>query len=186
MRNASTDASRPGDVASGRDAIPALLWTFALLAGALALFLPRGAADEGMARSLSTVWATLLLLAAAFTLAPARTRSPKDWHRWRVAWTTAWLLFGIHCVVSILGPLGGSFGAMFETPLVSTPVFNLVLSAWWTVDVALAWLSADPSERDRRVHLQRTGLLFILLVAFLVASVVQGTTTARFLGAVVG
>lgn len=170
------------DPVGGRDPVRLGTWAFAALFTAIALFLPQGHPDRGMAQSLSTVWVSMMLLWVVFFIAPFRRRLPRTWKRWRTAWTASWVVFMIHCAVSILGPLGGSLTAMFDSPLVSSPEFNLVLGTWWSADVLLSWLRADHAEETAWIRRQRIALLVVLLIAFIVASVVQGSPTAKILG----
>jgi len=172
-----TDAT----VSSGtsRDKYVLGLWSALVVLTGIALLSPLGSPDRAMARSLSTVWVTILALLPVYALAPSRSKTTRRWRDWRSVWTVALVSFGIHAIVSIAGPLGGSVGAMFDTPLVSTPYFNLILSVWWAADVLHSWVHPDETKG---VRLQRNALHVVLLVAFTVASVVQGTPTARLLG----
>ena len=163
------------------DRVVPLVWVGAAVLTGIALVLRVAAMEPGMARALATVWATIIVLWAAYAWAPGRRVSDVGWRRWRAAWSAALAAFLVHCAVSILGPLDGSPGAMFDTPLVSTPTFNLILTLWWSFDVFMAWSGPD---REEPVWLarQRTALHAVMLVAFTVASVVQGSPTARLLG----
>lgn len=75
---------------------------------------------------------------------------------------------------------------MFDSPLVSSPVFNLVLTAWWMVDVLLVWGRSDPMETTDWIRRERNGIHVVLLVAFMVAAVAQGSPTAKLIGGALG
>ena len=167
----------------GRDPIQIAIWMFAVIIGLLSLSSPQGAEEPGLARSLSTVWVTLLLLWATYAFAPSRRGNALTWRRWRAAWTAALVLFCIHGIVSIAGPLGGDILAMFDSPQVSTPFINLALLGWWIFDVALAWLRPRTEESSPAwIRRQRAALHVVILIPWLIATVVLGTPTGQLIG----
>lgn len=97
-------------------------------------------------RVVLSIWAAILLLTPALCFHVfSRSRAANTY--WRFFWTFAYLAFLVHLYWAIFGTFGGDLGAMFHSSeglapnrcrVIENPGPDLVLAAWWGVDVILA------------------------------------------------
>jgi hypothetical protein len=116
-------------------------------------------------RVVLTIWVTLILLTPALCFhVLARHRAPNSY--WRAFWTFAYLAFLAHVCWTVFGTFHGNVAEIFHSragvatdpeKIVRHPWADFVLTAWWALDVLLAWLVSDdqPWVRAERgaVHL---------------------------------
>lgn len=123
-----------------------------------------------------TVWATMLLSLPAFCTVWFIRKSSTAATYWLAFWTVGLVAMLVHLYMSM--------GALFEwnwphilknTVRVTIPIPDLVLTVWWTVDVALAWWLLH--SRGALLHGQRLLLHVALLVIFLIGFIREGEIT---------
>ena len=144
----------------------ALLMTLALV-GAYAL--PFADPPQlHLQRSVGTIWATVLLTLPAYYLY-ARGRGDGAGHRvWRLFWSFALIAYLIHIAYGLFyiqrlytGTGEDLFGALYADQGSFIATVNLVLGAWWLIDVGMAWTLRE--RWYRWLAIER----FLLHVAFL-------------------
>jgi Animal haem peroxidase len=136
-----------------------------------------------------TVWACIVLLTAALCL-HAFSRSDASNDHWRAAWTFAYLGLLVHLAWAIFGVFNGDVGLTFHAKaadklpndqLVEHPYADYFLTAWWGLDVVLAWTVADSIKW---VRVQRGAVHLLAFVMFFGAFVLadKAGIGARLLG----
>ncbi len=142
-------------------------------------------------RVIFTSWAAIALLTPALCFHVfSRSNAPNSY--WRAFWTVALLSLLVHIYWAVSGTCGGDFNTVFHskvaTPahpecVVEHPGPDFFLAAWWTFDVALAWLVSDNIKWVRvqrgAVHLLASSMFF---GAFVLAS--KAGIVAHLLGIV--
>jgi hypothetical protein len=130
-------------------------------------------------RVIFAIWATIVLVTPALCF-HVFSRSDAANTYWRAFWTVAYLAFLVHVYWAVWGTCGGDLHVVFnskvETPafpecLVDHPGPDFFFTAWWGLDVILAWLITDNVKwlRGERgaLHL----LAFVMFFgAFVIAS----------------
>jgi len=134
-------------------------------------------------RAIYTAWVTVILLTPALCLDAWRPSMPNGHNYWRLFWTCSYFAYLIHFYWAVFVFFEGDIGAVFRSPMVSTPRFNFLLTFWWSFDMLPLWFFRS---NPRWVRLQRAALHLVLLVAFFVGSVVEGQGLGRGLGMVMG
>jgi len=129
-----------------------------------------------------TVWATMLLSVPAFCTVWFIRRSPAAGAYWLAFWSVGLVAMLVHLYLSM--------GVLFEwnwthilsdTVRVTIPVPDLVLTAWWIVDVGLGWWLLH--SRGIVLHGQRLLLHIALLTVFLIGFIREGETDlSRLIG----
>ncbi|MBV8526578.1 MAG: hypothetical protein JOY71_31450 [Acetobacteraceae bacterium] len=103
---------------------------------------------------------------------------------WLLLWTAAWAAFVFHLWNGVFGLFAGSAGLIFHDtvspPRVTNPTGDLLISVWWTADVAIAWLV---TYRPAWIQIER-GILHgaVFLSAAVSAVVLSSNGYVRFLG----
>jgi hypothetical protein len=121
-----------------------------------------------IARAKLTVDATMILLAVAIVTYFLRYHGPHYAALWLPFYTVTFLAFVVHLWFAIFGPLDGSIVKIFHSPsLVSHPGPDLVVAAWWGVDVLLAWFGP---LTEFLVRAERAMLQIVLVAAFFAAT----------------
>ncbi len=122
---------------------------------------------------------TILFITPAFALFVLQGRSGPS-ETWRNLYTFAYLSYLIHLYWAIFGMMGGNWRMMFGHPeLVMNPRADILVTIWWTVDLALVWLVA----LDRPwLRLERGALQIILAVAFIAAAITHGNRMISAVG----
>jgi len=101
-------------------------------------------------RVIFTSWVAIVLLTPALCFHVfSRSDAPNTY--WRAFWTFAYLALLTHLGWATFGSCGGSLATIFHRAgapphpecIVDNPGPDVFLAAWWSVDVALAWLAAD-------------------------------------------
>jgi heme peroxidase len=116
-------------------------------------------------RVILTIWATMILLTPALCFHVLRRRGAPNSY-WRAFWTVAYLAFLTHVYWTVFGTFHGNLFEVFHSQarvaanpekIVEHPWSDVVLTAWWGLDVLLAWVASDdgPWVRVERgvVHL---------------------------------
>jgi hypothetical protein len=152
---------------------------FGLLLAA-ALLLPERGLALVLDRTINTIWvATLLLIPALGLYLLAPPRGPAASYA-LLLWTFSYLAYLVHFYYGVFEEFGGvvqTFQRM-RAPIAAT---NFVFTAWWTVDVLLAWFAA-PQRRWVRVE---RGLFFVFIyLLFVVTLLFLRPTNIRYLGMV--
>ena len=101
-------------------------------------------------RVIFSIWATILLVTPALCFHIfSRSNAPNTY--WRAFWTAGYLAFLVHVYWAIWGTCGGDLHIVFNSKvpkppsecLVEHPGPDFFLTAWWGLDVLLAWLITD-------------------------------------------
>ena len=95
---------------------------------------------------------------------------------WRAFWTAGYLAFLVHVYWAIWGTCGGDLHIVFNSKvpkppsecLVEHPVPDFFLTAWWGLDVLLAWLITD---NIKLLRVERGALHVLVFTMFFRASV---------------
>ena len=149
------------------DPLPLGLLLLALGTGVAAITLLSLSADDvSYAR---TQWTALLAMVLA---APAIVLYLLDpalhWAWWRAFWTAGWLAFLMHAWWAIFRTYGGDFPAIFDRQG-WVAYSNFLVVVLWTIDVAGAWLTAEPGLAARFLRFVTWALVtasFVLASAF--------------------
>jgi hypothetical protein len=102
-------------------------------------------------RVIFSIWATILLATPALCFHIfSRSDAPNCY--WRAFWTFGYLAFLVHVYWAVWGTCGGDWNVVFHSKvataaypecLVEHPGPDFFLTAWWGLDVVLAWLLSD-------------------------------------------
>lgn len=91
-------------------------------------------------RTFFTAWAALLLAAPAFCTFLFRRSSPAAAGYWLAFWTVGLVAFLVHFYWAVAVIFGNDWGRIMNTTRVSAALPDVVFTAWWVLDVLLAWL----------------------------------------------
>ena len=91
-------------------------------------------------RTFFTAWAALILVAPAFCTFLFRRSSETAAGYWLAFWTVGLVAFLVHFYWAVAVIFGNDWGKIFDTTRVSAAPPDLVFTAWWVLDVLLAWL----------------------------------------------
>ena len=181
---ASWSAARDAKHAAARDERRLELVRDALARGELPPALPAVEPPHSVVyyRIVFTIWVTLVLLIPAFCFYIMRSPATTSDY-WLLFWTASYLAYLLHFYWAVFVLFGGNFGEILNSPLgananpekvVCNPIPDFVLTAWWGVDVVLAWvlLYQGILANSRLVQLQRGALQIFTFVAFFGATVI--------------
>ncbi len=142
-------------------------------------------------RVIFTIWVTIILLTPALCF-HIFSRSDAANTYWRAFWTFAYLAFLTHVYWTVIGTFHGDLHEVFHSQegvatdpekIVDNPGPDFFLTAWWGLDVLLAWTVSDNRTWVRvqrgAVHMLAFGMFF---GAFVLAS--KAGIVARLLGIV--
>ena len=102
-------------------------------------------------RTIFSIWATIVLVTPALCF-HVFSRSDAANTYWRAFWTFAYLAFLVHVYWAVWGVCGGDLNVVFNAKvppaafpecLVEHPGPDFFFTAWWGLDVILAWLITD-------------------------------------------
>jgi hypothetical protein len=170
----------------------AIFIPFALLVSAALL---RPEVEEALlhGRIIYTIWVTILFMIPSMWLLLSGATAGGALVYWRLCWTTGLLAYWLHFYFTVGGVFHGSLAEVYaaQGPIIATS--NLIDTAWWTLDVALAWFVTGPrrwiSVQRIAVHGYVAGTFFVSAVV-IKHGVVRGLgivmTAAALVGAVVG
>ena len=142
-------------------------------------------------RVVFTVWATILLLTPALCFhAFSRSDAPNSY--WRAFWTFAYLAFLAHVYWTVVGTFHGDLHEIFHSQegvatdperVVQHPGADFFLTAWWGLDVVLAWLVSD---NQTWVRVQRGAVHLLTFVMFFGAFVLAAKASPAAHGLGIG
>ena len=151
---------------------------------------PRGGeADLVYDRAIFTMWATILLLTPALCF-HVFSRSGAANAYWRAFWTFSYLAYLAHLYWTVGGTFHWNVAETFHSHswdpgvdhkrIVDHPGPDYFLTAWWGLDVLLAWVASD----RKWVRVQRGALHLVVFVMFFSAAVLapKASPVARALG----
>src|SRR5947209_13624119 len=141
---------------------------------------PRGTPLLTLNRAILTIWLSTALLTPALCLYVLRDGSAARASFARLLWTFSYLAYLVHFYYTtfvIFGGVAGTFANM-RHPIAAT---NFFLTAWWTVDVLVAWLA--PADR-RWVRLERAAAQAFIFLVYAVTTLFLRPTFVRYLGLV--
>src|SRR5262245_18131368 len=140
-------------------------------------------------RAIFAIWvSTVLLIPAQVAFIFSRSRGGNSY--WLAFWTCSYLAFLVHLYWTIGGIFHWNFYDVFHSPegvaedpekVVNNPGPDLFLTAWWTLDVVLAWTISS----DRKwVQLQRGAVHMLAMTMFFGATVLASKASpgVRLLG----
>jgi hypothetical protein len=132
---------------------------------------PDGGHTVTFYRVIFTIWVTTLLLTPALCsfvlLRPGETGAC-----WRWLWTMAYVAFLFHVYWTVWGTFHGNLAEIFTSSskmgasrerIVEHPGMDFLLTFWWGLDVALAWLV---TRRIRWIHIQRGAVHLFAFIMF--------------------
>jgi hypothetical protein len=122
-------------------------------------------------RTFFTAWAALILATPAFCTFWFRSSSARAAHYWLAFWSVGYLAFMIHFYWAVFIFFDADWGRIFNTPRVSAPVPDILLVAWWGIDVLLGWLGLSETVLMR---IQRTAVHLLAFVLFFAGSALEG------------
>jgi hypothetical protein len=136
-----------------------------------------------------TIWAAVILVTPALCFHIfSRSNAPNTY--WRAFWTFAYLTFLVHVGWAVFGTCGGKWDVVFHSQVappaypectVDHPGPDFFFTAWWGLDVILAWVVSD---NNKLVRVQR-GLVHVLAFAMFFGATVlaaKAEIVARLLG----
>jgi len=113
-----------------------------------------------------TAWAALLLLIPVY--ATVWRSHEKGSQVWLAFWTTSWIAYVVHLLVSMFLFFQGDFGWMTTSSRVSAFWPGMIIAIWWPIDILLAKRTAG------WVTIQRVLIHVLVLVLFVGGSAVKG------------
>ena len=126
-------------------------------------------------RTFYTAWATMILLFPALVYFWYRKRSETAGRRWLLYWTASYIVFLVHLWCAMSGFFGGDFEKMTHTSRVSAFWPDLIVAAWWGVDIIVAWTQ----KTDRRwIEIQRVIVHLAVFILFVAGSASEGEVLA--------
>lgn len=141
---------------------------FALLLGA-ALLAAETTQRLDFYRTVYTIWATAVLVTPALCAFALPGDSPVKSNVWLLFWTFSFIVYIVHLLYAVLGVYHGSFREFIDGQGWFPALNNVVFTAWWTFDLALAWFYR--SEQDW-VWKQRVAAHIYIGGTFVLATVV--------------
>ena len=150
---------------------------------------PDGGHPVTFYRVIFTIWVTTLLVTPALCSFVLR-RPGETGACWRWLWTMAYIAFLFHVYWTVWGTFHGNIAEIFTSSskmgasrerIVEHPGMDFLLTFWWGLDIALAWLV---TRRVRWIQLQRGAVHLFTFVMFFGALVLaaRATWVAHFLG----
>lgn len=118
---------------------------------------------------LNTVRITMVLFAVTMCLFVLPQRSEKRKNFWLLLWTFSFVSFAIHVGYSFFAFFHGSLREFYDSQGIFVATLNLFITAWWTFDVLMAWLSDSTA---RWVKIQRAGIHYLLWATFFISTVI--------------
>ncbi len=131
-------------------------------------------------RTIYSVWVTTALLIPALCLYILPGDSEKKTNYWLLFWNFSFLAYSVHFYYAVFVTYGGIIQA-FKAQKLWIAVSNYVLTAWWSLDVVLAWFTTSEAKW---IKLQRLAANIYIYISFVVATIVLKTGFIRGLGIV--
>ena len=152
---------------------------FALLLGA-ALLAAETSMDLGLSRTVYTLWATAALVTPALCAFALPGHSAAKENIWILFWTFAFTAYLVHAYYALFWVYHGSFREFLDGQGIFPAVNNVVFTAWWALDLWLAWFR--PSRADW-VRKQRIAAHIYIGGLFVISTVVLKHGFVNVLGA---
>ncbi len=140
---------------------------------------PPGTPLLALLRAILCIWLSTALLIPAACLYILRDKSDTRKRYALLWWTFSYLAYMVHFYYTAFVIFGGVAGT-FANMRWWVAATNFLLTAWWTVDVLIAWY-AEPEQKSIRWE-RRLALAFIVLV-YVVTDLFLRPTIVRYLGA---
>lgn len=138
----------------------------------------------GLHLAFFTAWAAMILVTPALCTFWFRNSSKLAASYWLSFWSLGLIAFLIHFCWSVFVVFGGDWNKINNTPRVSAPIPDIVITIWWGLDVMLALFIG--SERVW-VRIQRILVHLGVFVLFFLGSVKEGELClSRVLGSLMG
>ncbi len=125
-------------------------------------------------RVIHSIWVTILLLTPALCFQVfSRPGAPNSY--WRAFWTWSYAAFLVHLFWTIAATYHWNWYEIFHSHIgeatdpervVQHPGPDLILAAWWGLDVLLAWTASD---KPKWIRVQRGAVHFVAFVMFFAA-----------------
>jgi hypothetical protein len=145
---------------------------------ATALVVPELTDDVTHHRVVFTIWLSTALLIPGMGLY-ALPPDSGPLRRYALLFTTfSYLAYMAHFYFAAFVVFGGIDG-VFKNMRLWIALMNLVLTAWWTLDTAVAWLA--PPEK-RWVRIERTAMYLFLFAVYVVTDLFLRPGIVRYLG----
>lgn len=120
-----------------------------------------------------TVWATMLLCLPAFCTVWFIRKNQTAGNYWLAFWTTGLIAMLVHLYLAMGMLFDWNWQHILEdTVRVTIPKPDLILTAWWILDVILGWSLLY--SKNMIIHGQRVLLHFALLIIFLIGFIREG------------
>jgi Animal haem peroxidase len=138
-----------------------------------------------------TIWVAVVLVTPALCFHIfSRSGTPNTY--WRAFWTFAFLAFAVHVYWAVFGTCGGDWNVVFHSKVappqypecvVAQPGPDFFFTAWWGLDVLLAWIV---SQNIKAVRVERGAVHVLAFTMFFGATVLasKAEIVARLLGIV--
>jgi hypothetical protein len=139
---------------------------------------PAGTAMLSLDRAILTIWVSTLLMIPALCLSVLPRRSASQTRFSQLFWTFSYVAFMFHFYYTafiIFGGFSGTFANM--RPAIADT--NFVVTAIWTLDVALAWLG---NYQIRYVRVLRVAIRTFIFLVFVVTELFLRPTVIQYLG----
>ena len=142
---------------------------FCLLLGS-ALLAAEAADDVGLTRTVYTIWATTALVTPALCAFVLPGSSARRRATWILFWTFALIVYLVHLYYAVFWVYHGDFQEFIAGQGWFAAINNVAFTAWWLLDVLLAWFYRDDI---RWVRIERIlahwyiGLTFFASTVFL-------------------
>jgi len=176
----NTDQATVPDTAVTFSRFAAVFIPFSFLLSA-ALLVPETEQKLVHGRVIYTIWTTILFMIPALWLQFSGAAAHGARVYWRLCWTAGLLAYWVHFYFTVGVIFHGSLREVYaaQKPIIATS--NLLDTAWWTFDVALAWLVR--SER-RWIQVQRIAAHAYIAATFFVSAVLIKHGVVKGLGIV--
>ena len=134
-----------------------------------ALLAAEASNDLPQYRMIYSIWVSLVLTIPALCLYILPRISQTRYNLWTLLWTFAYCAYLIHFYYAVFVHYHGSFKEMIDHQGFKIAGPNLLATAWWGLDVVLAW-SIDSSICWVRV--ERILIHLLVSVIFFVSSII--------------
>ena len=145
---------------------------------AAALVEPAWTSDPTMHRIINTIWlATILLIPALCLYALPQAGDAR--RRYAILfYTCAYVAYMAHFYYAVFVHFGGIQGTFegMRKPIATT---NFILTAWWTIDLLIAWFAPAAAKV---VRFERFAAMTFLYLVFVVTELFLRPTAIKYLG----
>jgi hypothetical protein len=141
---------------------------FGLLLGA-ALLAAEATMDLGFYRTVYTIWATAALVAPALCAFVLPGNSQRKQNIWILFWTFSFIVYLVHMGYAIFSVYHGSMKEFLAGQGVFAAINNVIFTAWWALDVYLAWFR---NSNVRWIRIQRIAAHWYIGLTFFASTVI--------------